>query len=587
MDQMELTDDQVNMLNQYKEITNECDDDMARATLASLDWNLQKAIEACDSMSGSNTNAQPAAIEDTNGLEMMGAFGPRLHRPQFERMDADNDDLIPLETHSFPRLNPNVKFDEGDSSSVNNDEDLDKEPGNSLVDKADKLGLEGFNNGMSSRKIVSSREDSGSGSTCSLSNQGASQPSTSQAVEVSILEPSVSTQAKASRKVKKHCKGMTGEGEETLYISSDSDENDIEMEDSVVYISDDDAKQEGPANASYTDQIPLIPTDFTSIGEAVQNFTSVFEARYGHNYPTFYHGGLQSAVTEAFEAPGRPIMERRPLAIYLHNDTSVASHIFAQNVLCSEQVSSLLKCQFVLWAWDMTQKENREKLYQWLSGGSMRDVCENLKTINRNKYPLLIILVKDRGTIYPSSVVKGHDSAESTLEKLMMGLDTYMRIKNKDAEEEQKKLEREQIRQEQIDEYEKSLAADRAKKEEQEKQRQLEMQEELKKQRAEQAKQDRQIQLASIMPDEPSETETNVIAIRVRLPTGEQKMRRFRMDEALRWLVTYVESMGYEMDEYRIWTSDVPKKDVSTLDAAKTFTELGWSRREQVTVDEK
>lgn len=65
------------------------------------------------------------------------------------------------------------------------------------------------------------------------------------------------------------------------------------------------------------------------------------------------------------------------------------------------------------------------------------------------------------------------------------------------------------------------------------------------------------------MPDEPSETETNVIAIRVRLPTGEQKMRRFRMDEALRWLVTYVESMGYEMDEYRIWTSDVPKKDVS------------------------
>lgn len=69
----------------------------------------------------------------------------------------------------------------------------------------------------------------------------------------------------------------------------------------------------------------------------------------------------------------------------------------------------------------------------------------------------------------------GHDSAESTLEKLMMGLDTYMRIKNKDAEEEQKKLEREQIRQEQIDEYEKSLAADRAKKEEQEKQRQLEM----------------------------------------------------------------------------------------------------------------
>lgn len=360
--------------------------------------------------------------------------------------------------------------------------------------------------------------------------------------------------------------------------------DDMELTDEVEQCTDD--QMNILDSKSWSDQIPLIPTDFSSINEAVQNFTSVFEARYGHNYPPFYYGTLTDAITEAFDAPGRPIMERRPLAIYLHNDTSVASHIFAQTVLCSEQVSSLLKCQFVLWAWDMTQKENREKLYQWMTG-PLSDVSENLKMINRNKYPVLIILLKDGGSIYSASIVKGHDGAETAIEKLMTGLDTFMRIKNKDAEEEQKKIEREQIRQEQIDEYEKALATDRAKKEEQEKQRQIEMEEEMKKQLAEQAKQDRQIQLASILPDEPSEKETNVIAIRVRLPTGEQKMRRFRMGEELRWLTTFVESLGYDMDDYRIWTSDVPKKDVSSLDWSRTFTQLGWSRREQVTVDEK
>uniref|UniRef100_A0A915DMV8 Fas-associated factor 1/2-like UAS domain-containing protein n=1 Tax=Ditylenchus dipsaci TaxID=166011 RepID=A0A915DMV8_9BILA len=70
----------------------------------------------------------------------------------------------------------------------------------------------------------------------------------------------------------------------------------------------------------------------------MQNFTSVFEARYGGNFAPFFQ-------------VVRSAMERRPLAIYLHNDTSIASNIFAQNVMCSESVSSLLKCQFIIWAW--------------------------------------------------------------------------------------------------------------------------------------------------------------------------------------------------------------------------------------------
>lgn len=61
-----------------------------------------------------------------------------------------------------------------------------------------------------------------------------------------------------------------------------------------------------------------------------------------------------------------------------------------------------------------------------------------------------------------------------TLERLMTGLDHYLQIKNKDAADELSRLEREQIRQEQIEEYEKSLATDRAKQEEIQRKKQLE-----------------------------------------------------------------------------------------------------------------
>lgn len=64
-----------------------------------------------------------------------------------------------------------------------------------------------------------------------------------------------------------------------------------------------------------------------------------------------------------------------------------------------------------------------------------------------------------------------------------------------------------------------------------------------------------------MLPIEPEESELSVM-IRIRFPTGEQKIRRFKTNEQLRWLIILVESLGYDMDTHRIWTSDVPKIDV-------------------------
>jgi hypothetical protein len=52
--------------------------------------------------------------------------------------------------------------------------------------------------------------------------------------------------------------------------------------------------------------------------------------RYGAQHAPFYQGPLQEAITDAFDNP--IIEDRRPLAIYLHHDDAVASHIFPQTV---------------------------------------------------------------------------------------------------------------------------------------------------------------------------------------------------------------------------------------------------------------
>uniref|UniRef100_A0AC34FQF6 UBX domain-containing protein n=1 Tax=Panagrolaimus sp. ES5 TaxID=591445 RepID=A0AC34FQF6_9BILA len=95
----------------------------------------------------------------------------------------------------------------------------------------------------------------------------------------------------------------------------------------------------------------------------------------------------------------------------------------------------------------------------------------------------------------------------------------------------------------------------------------------------------KQALLQKCLPSEPSATDKDIIIIRLRFPKGEQQIRRFRMDEQVKWLVAYCESLGYPTKSYRIFTSDVPKKEIATIDITKTFRELKWPTREQITID--
>ncbi|EYC06344.1 hypothetical protein Y032_0076g1009 [Ancylostoma ceylanicum] len=308
----------------------------------------------------------------------------------------------------------------------------------------------------------------------------------------------------------------------------------------------------------------------------------------GCHIPSFFTGSLPEAIKEAFESPGG-ISERRPLALYIHHDGSIAANIFPSKVLCSDAVSNLLRCQYILWPWDVTHKENEVKLREWLEMVGMSDARRSLESMvyDKEKFPLLVIIAKDRGSYNIVDICTGMDGADIVMEKLMAGIDAYSTIRNTEKAEEAARLERERIRQEQAHEYEMSLAADKARMQAKERElREQREEEERRLREAEESEMKRQL-LASQLPDEPAEGEKGAIMVKFRLPGSEQVMRRFRSSERLSVLIQFLAAKGFSASDYRFFNSDFPKKDVTTLDDSKTFSELNWPVREQIFVEER
>ncbi|KAK6057155.1 hypothetical protein COOONC_05332 [Cooperia oncophora] len=205
------------------------------------------------------------------------------------------------------------------------------------------------------------------------------------------------------------------------FVMSDDDE--------PYSVHDPDDLECSERNSITRNNLPLIPTECGSVTEALHNFVVVFESR--------------------------GISERRPLALYIHHDGSIAANIFPSKVLCSDAVSNLLRCQYILWPWDITHKENEVKLREWLEMVGMSEARRTLESVvyDKEKFPLLVIITKDRGSYNVNDICTGMDSADIVMEKLMAGIDTYTTIRNTEKTEEAARLERERIRQEQAHEY--------------------------------------------------------------------------------------------------------------------------------------
>uniref|UniRef100_A0A7E4V6F7 UBX domain-containing protein n=1 Tax=Panagrellus redivivus TaxID=6233 RepID=A0A7E4V6F7_PANRE len=176
---------------------------------------------------------------------------------------------------------------------------------------------------------------------------------------------------------------------------------------------------------------------------------------------------------------------------------------------------------------------------------------------------------------------------------LSQAVTAYDAVKGRLTAEAHERLERERLRNEQQTAYEIGKEQDRIKFEARAKllREQREAEEALAKEkqaRIEKEAADKILQqeLAATMPEEPDAGAVGTIMIKLRFPDNHQEVRRFLRKGSLKLLSHFAGSRGYLAADYRIFTSDFPRKNVTTLNAESTFDELGWSPREQVIVEE-
>lgn len=54
-------------------------------------------------------------------------------------------------------------------------------------------------------------------------------------------------------------------------------------------------------------------------------------------------------------------LQRKPLAVYLHDDNNIVTNVFCSKMLCSEEIVNYLTENFFVWAWDMTNDKNKAR----------------------------------------------------------------------------------------------------------------------------------------------------------------------------------------------------------------------------------
>lgn len=369
-----------------------------------------------------------------------------------------------------------------------------------------------------------------------------------------------------------------------------SDDSDMEIE--APFCEDDfPPDQEQRLNTLIPDRVALSET------EATEHFSAEFISRYGDSHPVFFMGTLEDALRNSCAAP---IRERRPLAIYLHHDSSVLANVFCSQILCAESVVNFLSNNYLTWGWDMTHESNRAKLLTMVTRHFGSVAASTIRNFKPDELPLLIVITRQRGINEVSTVIQGN----STLDELMMNLiashEVFTQTIQVEMDEELQREEREQMRNEQELAFQESLAMDRAKeeakreeenraKEEKERDELMKIAEQKREVHEKELRTAIQRSIQDILPDEPPEsTEEPLSKVRIRKPDGEFILRRFLASAPLKQLFQFTASKGFPIEEFKVLSS-WPRRDLSgdPSDLKKTFQEMKLCPQETLFLEER
>ncbi|CAH8619157.1 unnamed protein product [Schistosoma bovis] len=247
---------------------------------------------------------------------------------------------------------------------------------------------------------------------------GSSTTTTTAATDVLITETS-STRNKSNRKISSSKKPNYRNVSPEIGFDDDydncNDDNEEEEEDEDYdmdyhYSSDEILDETDDKKITPWNQ-PLIPDDpsFEDPELATQQFCIVFLQRYCRDgvtmSPPFSTCSLETALS--LSVGTGQVCDRKPLFIYLHNDASVACHVFCQQVLRSSGLLRFLTDHdFSLWPWDITHTRTRERLIGWLEV-KLPNLSRIITSLTVDSYPILAMIVKLSSQLEVLCIVMG------------------------------------------------------------------------------------------------------------------------------------------------------------------------------------
>lgn len=372
-----------------------------------------------------------------------------------------------------------------------------------------------------------------------------------------------------------------------------SDNSSAEYEDAAEIFADaDDSMFITPQRPS---RQPLVPDNNEDELAGVLNFCEQFESRYGPCHPPFYHGTLADVAEEACS---KPLEQRLLLMIYLHHDQSVLANVFCSQLLCAESISSYLSANFVCWGWDVTFESNMNSFLERLAtqfGSRTRDGL--LMSMDRERLPMLVLLMRSRGSTELVSAVHANTSVDELMGTLIHAHDVFSQQMHVELRELRERQARESVKLEQDLAYQASLLADRAKEEmkqaeleEQKKQEEEELREkrrqENEKQQEEAVREAVRKSLECQIPAEPVDGSPSITTIRFRSPDGSMFSRRFLISEPLQTVLNYVTVRGFPTDQFKV-ISSWPRRDLTTSDVTSCLEELKLFPQETLMIQER
>lgn len=150
-------------------------------------------------------------------------------------------------------------------------------------------------------------------------------------------------------------------------------------------------------------------------------------------------------------------------------------------MLAGETIVEYLANNYVVWAWDITSDANRTRYIQYSLRKKKSSLLfsfrlietfkrcigqqyvQRIATMDKDSYPLLLVLIRSRGSLELITVIEGKSTPSEVLLNLIQSHDLFEQQQQRDAEDEIMREKREDLKKQQENEYHQSLQADLAK----------------------------------------------------------------------------------------------------------------------------